>query len=463
MQATLTDFIAILRRHQVPISTAEALDAVAVTSVLGYADRKRLRDGLAVTLAKTAADEAVVHQCFERYFGRQLQAGAPPVDSDAGAASAAEAASGDTVHQLLQADAAREPALQRALDSPVLQQVLANDQTGLAITLGRAAGAVGLGDMRLFTQRGQYTRRMLDALGEEVLRDAIRALERADSPLLELLRNYRDRLRSQVRDYVDREYLLRAEGDNRRQMEEILRRTRLNNIERRYLHEVQTLVRKLARKLAARHARRPRVENRGRLDMARTLRRGIPHDGILFQPQWRRQRRDKASLLAICDVSGSVAAHARFLLLFLYSLQDVLPRVRSFAFSSHLGEVSELFLDYPVERAIEEVNRRYGGATDYGRSLLDFARLALDDVDSRTTVVILGDARTNGGNPELEVLQSIYQRSRRVIWLNPESRRAWGTGDSEMLRYQRACHFTAECNTLKQLERIVDQLLRLTG
>jgi uncharacterized protein len=468
MQSGLTGFIDMLRSHQLRVSPAETLDAMAVAATLGYADRGRLRDGLAMTLAKSAEEEAILLDCFDRYFGQRLaETGPAAAPADAGAASDGAPPSpeqpGDAARRLLEEAAADQPALREALDSELLGQLLGNDRNGLSLALGEAAAAVGLGNMRLFTQKGQYTRRMLDALGEAVLRDAVVALEQADSPLLALLRSYRDTLREQVREYVERQYLLHAEGRNRQFMDDILSRTRLNNLEQRYLHEVQELVRRMARKLAARHARKPRVQKRGQLDMARTLRAGIPHDGVLFRTHWRRQRREKPQLLAICDVSGSVAAYARFLLLFLYSLQDVLPRVRSFAFSSHLGEVSELFEQHPVERAIELVNWRYGGATDYGASLLDFARLAMDDINSNTTVIILGDARNNGGDPRLEVMQGIYQRCRRVIWLNPESRRAWGSGDSEMLRYQSACHFTAECNTLRQLERIVDQLLRLTG
>ena len=216
----------------------------------------------------------------------------------------------------------------------------------------------------------------------------------------------------------------------------------------------------MAKKLASRHSRRRKLLKRGRLDMAKTLRKGIPHDGIMFNTYWRQVRKEKPQILAVCDVSGSVAAYAKFLLLFLYSLQDILPKVRSFAFSSHLGEVSSYFAEHPVEKAIELVNWKYGGATDYGSSLSDFAQLALDDINSNTTVIILGDARNNNGDPKLDIMQGIYQRARQVIWLNPESRRAWGTGDSEMLRYQSACHFSAECNNLKQLERIVDQLLK---
>ena len=265
-----------------------------------------------------------------------------------------------------------------------------------------------------------------------------------------------------VRDYVEREYLLNATGKNRQFMDEILSKTRLNNIEHHYLHKVHELVRKMAKRLAARHSRKRKITRRGQLNMTKTIRQGIPHDGVMFRTYWKQTRKDKPRILAICDVSGSVAAYAKFLLLFLYSLQDILPQVRSFAFSSHLGEVSHLFDEYPVEKAIELVNWQYGGATDYATAFNDFANLALDDINSDTTVIILGDARNNNGDPNMAVMESIFQRSRQVIWLNPESRRAWGTGDSEMLRYQSTCHFAAECNNLKQLERIVDQLLRST-
>ena len=196
--------------------------------------------------------------------------------------------------------------------------------------------------------------------------------------------------------------------------------------------------------------------------MPKTIRKGIPTDGVMFNTYWRQIKKEKPQILAVCDVSGSVAAYAKFLLMFLYSLQDVLPKVRSFAFSSNLGEVSDMFVDYPIEKAIEMVNWKYGGATDYGTALTDFSNLAMDDINSNTTVIILGDARNNNGDPKLEIMHSIYQRAKQVIWLNPETRRAWGTGDSEMTRYQSACHFSAECNNLKQLERIVDQLLKST-
>ncbi len=473
MQASLVNFIQVLRTHDVRVSPAETLDAMDVAATLGYRDRSRLRDGLAMALAKTPEEEAIFLQCFDRFFRQGLADFSIREDADTAAeATAQESAvpaenalpgqAGGGAGAALEMAADGSPALASLLATPLMQALVANDRNALTLAINQAAAQVGLDRIELFTQKGQFTRRMLDALGEQHIRDTVIELERSGSPVLVEVQRFRDVLREQVRNHVEREYLLNAEGRQREFMDDLLSTTRLNNIEHVYLHRVQELVRKMARRLASRHARRRRPVKRGQLDMAKTLRRGVATDSVLFDTYWRRTRREKPQILAVCDVSGSVAAYAKFLLLFLYSLQDVLPRVRSFAFSSQLGEVSGYFDDYPVEQAIELVNRKYGGATDYGSSLQDFARLALDDINSNTTVIILGDARNNNGDPKLEILQGIYQRAKQVIWLNPESRRVWGTGDSEMHRYRSACHFTAECNNLKQLERIVDQLLRST-
>lgn len=472
MQSNLVGFIQVLRSHDVRVSPAETLDAMTVATTLGYANRNLLRDGLAMTLAKTPAEEAVFLACFDRYFYQRLSdfsledASAAGNDTPPGYAAngkeagAASAGAGDS--SPLAAAAAADASIAALLDSPLMQSLVANNRNELTVAINRAAEQVGLRQIQLFTQKGQFTRRILDAMGEEQLRAAVIELERQQSPALTELQRYRDILREEVRSYVEREYLLHAEGKTRQFMDEVLSKTRLNNIEHMYLHKVHELVRRMARKLASRYSRKRRQVKRGQLNMAKTIRKGIASDGVMFNTYWRQIRKEKPQILAVCDVSGSVAAYAKFLLMFLYSLQDVLPKVRSFAFSSHLGEVTGFFDDYPVEKAIELVNWKYGGATDYGSSLQDFSRLALDDINSNTTVIILGDARNNNGNPRLDIMQSIYQRSRQVIWLNPESRRVWGSGDSEMLRYQSACHFSAECNNLKQLERIVDQLLKST-
>jgi uncharacterized protein with von Willebrand factor type A (vWA) domain len=486
MQSSLLRFVEILRSHQLPVSPAETLDAAAAMDAVGYADRPTLRNALALTLAKSEREQHTFYYCFDQFFDQQIadfSAGqSDPGDSsgDAGeenqnstdAAGGENGASGDggtagesgggsaSDHDELSLAAQSSPALAQLMREELLPALLENQRGTLSTQLRRAGQAAKLSNIRLFTQKGQYTRRILDSLGEAALRDAVIELEQIESPALNTLRRYRDVLREQVRDYVEQQYLLNAEGHNSAFMEELLSNTRLANIDSRHRDRVREQVRRMAQRLASRHSARRRPVKRGQLHMGRTLRGGMAHDGILFRTHWRSRKRDKAQLLALCDVSGSVAAYAGFLLMFLYSLQDVLPRTRSFAFSSHLGEISELFQHEPMERAIELANWRYGGATDYGGSLRDFARLALADINRNTSVIILGDARNNRGNPELEIMQSIYQRSKQLIWLNPESPRAWGTGDSEMLRYQSACSFTAPCSNLKQLERVVDQLLK---
>ena len=472
MQSNLVDFIQVLRSHDIRVSPAETLDAVGVTTTLGYSDRNLLRDGLAMTLAKTPAEEVIFLDCFDRFFQQDLadfsssdmpsdQDENKDLDSTDDTAAQTEDFSGSQL-SALELASEKNPSLESLLQTPLMQNLLNNNRNELTLAINAAAQRVDLQKIQMFTQKGQFTRRILDAMGEEQVRNAVIELERAESPALAVLQRYRDILRQQVRDYVEREYLLHAEGKTQQFMDDILSKTRLNNIEHIYLHKVHELIRKMAKKLASRHSHKRRRLKRGQLNMAKTLRKGIPNDGVMFNTFWRQVKKEKPQILAVCDVSGSVAAYSKFLLLFLYSLQDILPKVRSFAFSSHLGEVSTYFDDYPVEKAIELVNWKYGGSTDYGNSLMDFSKLALDDINSNTTVIILGDARNNNGDPKLDILQSIFQRARQVIWLNPESRRAWGSGDSEMLRYQSACHFSAECNNLKQLERIVDQLLKST-
>ena len=472
MQSNLVDFIQVLRSHDIRVSPAETLDAVAVTATLGYSDRNLLRDGLAMTLAKTPAEEVIFLDCFDRFFQQDLadfsssdmpsdQDENKDLDSTDDTAAQTEDFSGSQL-SALELASEKNPSLESLLQTPLMQNLLNNNRNELTLAINAAAQRVDLQKIQMFTQKGQFTRRILDAMGEEQVRNAVIELEKAESPALPVLQRYRDILRQQVRDYVEREYLLHAEGKTQQFMDDILSKTRLNNIEHIYLHKVHELIRKMAKKLASRHSHKRRRLKRGQLNMAKTLRKGIPNDGVMFNTFWRQVKKEKPQILAVCDVSGSVAAYSKFLLLFLYSLQDILPKVRSFAFSSHLGEVSTYFDDYPVEKAIELVNWKYGGSTDYGNSLMDFSKLALDDINSNTTVIILGDARNNNGDPKLDILQRIFQRARQVIWLNPESRRAWGSGDSEMLRYQSACHFSAECNNLKQLERIVDQLLKST-
>ena len=147
--------------------------------------------------------------------------------------------------------------------------------------------------------------------------------------------------------------------------------------------------------------------------------------------------------------------------MFLYSLAEVLPKARSFAFSSDLGEVTRLFAQSNLEEAMARTMRDYGnGSTDYGQMLLDFKNNCMDDVDKKTTIIILGDARNNYGDTQSQILKEMYDKAKRVIWLNPEPKMSWTVGDAEMNKYAPCCHQTEVCNSLMHLERVVSNLLR---
>jgi len=266
-------------------------------------------------------------------------------------------------------------------------------------------------------------------------------------------------LTAQVRAYVERQLALFADGRNSAWRERRLTTTRISAIDRRDMARMQAIVRAMAHRLATRLARRRKRAHRGHLDLRRTLRRNMAHDAIPFRTVWKRRPVDRARVLALCDVSGSVAAVARFMLLFLHVLADVLPDIRCFAFSGSLEEVTGL-LDAEAEPAANAVlDRIGGGSSNYGRSLEDFAAGWMNRVDRKTTVIVLGDARGNNTPPRLDIMKQIFQRAQRVVWLNPEIENFWGTGDSDMLRYRPYCHQAEVCNTIAHLDRALSGML----
>lgn len=452
----LLAFVQYLRGKKIPVSPADTLDAIEVAELMGYENRSLLKNGLAAALAKSRHELTVFEAAFDDYFqpiperpaananSHFDEADIPPPSETSEQTGLAEGG-----EDLL--DGLRGNALFDALES--------QDESTLSVAIETAAAEAKVEEISLFTQRGQYVRKILDALGDEALREAAIEFEQSEPAAFEAVQALREQLRERVRDRVERAYLIHAAAATEDLLDESLSKLKLGNIDHSQMARLKRLMDRMARKLAARHGRRRRRYRRGKLHVGETVRRAIPTDGIPFHPRWRKVERKRPQIMAICDVSGSVAAYAKFLLMFLYALQDVLPRTRSFAFSAALGEVSELFASLPVEQAIERVNLKYGGATDYGRALQDFSELALAEVNRATTVIILGDARNNQADLRVDLLAELKARSKQVIWLNPESTRLWGTGDSEMLLVKRHCHLAKECNNLNQLERIIDKLL----
>ena len=459
MRQSLERFLMALRGMDVPVSVAESIDAHRAAALVGWSDRTVLRDALAVAVAKSEDEKARYFACFDAYFAPDDRVGASHREGEHGTAAPAPA---PEAHGGESRPAVSDP------DRPagdLVRMLLDGDRAGVAAAMGAAAGEVDLSRLRLFTQRGVFMRRILDEMGIGTVEDVIRALrstpgDPAAGERAQRLEDARARLVEEARALVERNIALFADPASQRLREEFLERMRLASIPPRDFERVRRIVRRMAKRLASRHARRRFNRKDGRLDPRRTIRSNIAHDGVPFRLAWRYTRVERPKVVAVCDVSGSVAAAAQFLLLLLYSLHEVMSDFRAFAFSSHLEDVDDLLAGRPFEEAAAGIMERIGfRPTDYGRTLLDLEEGHLDLIDRRTTLLVLGDARNNRGDPRTASLAMLHRRARRVIWLNPEPRTFWGTGDSEMLRYLPYCQVARVCNTLRHLERAVDDLL----
>ena len=235
------------------------------------------------------------------------------------------------------------------------------------------------------------------------------------------------------------------------------------SLTRKEVERMREVIEQLVRKLKDTASRRYAVKNRGSLDVKKTLRRAAGYQGIPLELFFRNRPPRKTKIVTLCDVSGSVWSAARFMLNMLYSLQECFTQVRSFVFVAGLEEVTKIFEDCEINQAIEkvlrEVNIEYNAATDYGLTLRQFNSRYMDILNKKTTLIIIGDGRTNYGNPEDQILDEMRERSRRVIWLNPETQYFWYTGDSEMRTYQACCDEVRPCQNLNQLLDFIKSLV----
>jgi len=446
MQHTLEQFLRALRSADVKVSPAEAIDAARTAATVGYADRELFKDALCATLAKSRDEVARFDETFETFFTRETLDLPPPPEPREDEAGAAD-------------DSAAE-------GSPLAQMLLQGDAAAVAQAMEAAAERAGVAEIRLSTQRSRMTRRLLDEMGlaeiEQIIANARKLPE--GQGLADRLDAAKKALATEAQRFVERQHELYAAGSGKALREEMLAKKALNadgGIDPVDLAMMQALVKRMAKRLADRYSRRRHTANRGHLDVRKTLRKSMAHDGIPFEIEWKIKKVDKPSIVAICDVSKSVAAAAQFLLTFLYSLNDVVDHLDAYAFSGRLIPVNAILDQNGVEGAILKVLQTIGfQQTDYGKALQDFVENHIDRVDRHTTVIFLGDGRSNFADPRLDLMHLIQQRARAVIWLNPEPESYWGQGDSVMYRYQRFTHVAKTCNTLGQLERIIEDVLR---
>lgn len=468
MDDKIVEFTALLRANGLRISMAEHLDAFAAVLRLGITNRETFKDVLRATMVKRSVDLPVYDELFDLYFSGLGQVIREEADSLMSAMQLSEAdfqALMDRLAEILE---------DMDLDLSELAKALLQNDTGrLEQMLREAAKQANAGDIERPYQEGRFSHSTAQTLGLGGLSDELERIKeqlgRVDLPpeMAEALQRFIEQRLQDLRDMIRRTVRLELEKRDQTQRE----RNRLSNLAEKsfyYLSEdemrrMKEAVAKLAQRLKNIVSIRKRKAKRGKFDVKDTLRKNLQYGGVPFKIQLDRRVRDKPQVLVLCDVSDSVRNVSRFMLQFVYSLQDLYSRVRSFIFVSEMGEITQLFEENETQDAIEQALMgnviNVFAHSDFGRAFRIFHRDYLAAVNHRTTVIILGDARNNYNLAQEWVLKEVQQRAKQLIWLNPESRLTWGFGDSEMDRYLPYCDLVEECRNLNQLYRVIDRLV----
>jgi uncharacterized protein with von Willebrand factor type A (vWA) domain len=358
--------------------------------------------------------------------------------------------------------------------SDLARALLTADLDQLEQLIREAAEQAGTQRIENFLQVGFFSRRTLDQMNAEgaaeELRDHAARLEEAglSAEEVQALRSLIDQLmeaaRRSVRSFTERE----LQTQNHDYMEKFRRETLLEksfyHLTEEEIRKMREVVERLAQKIKNIMSIRRRRLRKGKLDLRQTLRRNMPHGGVPFDLVFKQRKKDRPKLVILCDVSSSVANVSRFMLQFVYSLQEAFTKIRAFVFVAELGEVTPIFQDKDISEAIEDALE--GGdvinvytRSNFGYAFHHFWQNYLSAIDNKTTVLILGDARNNYNDPKAWCLRDIHNKAKNVVWLNPENPSAWGFGDSVMDKYLPYTDVADECRNLKQLSAMIDRLI----
>jgi uncharacterized protein with von Willebrand factor type A (vWA) domain len=323
-------------------------------------------------------------------------------------------------------------------------------------------------------QVGFFTRRTMEQLDSDGAGNQLRALaqqlresgmpDAQVDALMALIERYLEALRKSVRNHTERELQQRNFDYMEKFRRESLMEKSFYNLSEDEIRQMREVVNRLAQRIKNILSIRRRRLKKGKLDLHTMLRRNAAHGGVPFEVIYKQRKKDRPKLVIMTDVSSSVANVSRFMLQFVWQLQDCFTKIRSFVFVAELGEVSQQFRDKEVSRAIEaaldggDVINVYT-RSNFGYAFHHFWKNYLSAIDNKTTVLILGDARNNYNDAKAWCLRDIHNKAKNVVWLNPESPSAWGFGDSVMDKYLPYVDVAEECRNLRQLSRIVDRLV----
>ena len=439
------EFASALREHGVPVAAAEDADALTTLKHIPLEDREATREALACTLIKTGSHRPVFDVLFDLYFS-------PGGFGNEDEADVEQRADDDVLNEVEQALATGDAAAMRAAARAAVAQFgrIANSPSKDWFSHYQVMRAIDL-DTLLSRLEDELTDDADGPLGARLIRDelAARGAQLRAAALAETRRRVAEQRGPQaVADYAVGP--LPEDADFFGLTTDIA--------------EMRKAIRPLARRLATRVAMKRRRQRRGHLDMRHTVRASLASGGVPFDTRFTRRAPHRPELFVLCDVSGSVGRFARFTLMLTHALSAQFSRVRSFAFIDRLDEVTRFFDHEDFLVAVDRMNREadlvwLDGHSDYGSSLEQFWERFGRDIGPKTTLLILGDARTNYRARKAEVLKAIQAKVRHTYWLNLEPRKDWDTGDSAASEYERYVDDMVEVRNLRQLEDFIAKVL----
>jgi uncharacterized protein with von Willebrand factor type A (vWA) domain len=435
-----------LRREGVAVGTSELLDAFAVLREISWTTQEDFREALAATLAKSQEDRRVFELVFDRFFFRAVELAAAREGVREEDRASLDELSDDELEALRAqiAAAVRDGAEGTMRDlARMAIAAFAKRQEG--------SGVIGVDVQRIRRALGLRAEPQPDLPPEDPRHDGLP----------------RDRLRrfeALLRRELERSQIERT-GDlpPARPLGELDRALPSGPLAD--LAAVHRVVAQLRRRLATQGLQMRGHRRHAHVDVRRTMRASLQTGGVPVELKFRPRRPKRPEIYVLCDVSTSVTSASVFFLSVLHALHDTFRKMRSFVFIERISEVTDIF---EHERNFKTVSERIGsdagvadisGYTDYGRVWSEFLTQVEDDLHPRATVIVLGDARTNGRDPRADIFAHIAARAGRTFWLNPEPRLYWNYGDSVIAAYEQYC--TAfECWTTGQLEDFVRALTR---
>lgn len=467
MEERLIEFATVLRRNGIRVSLSENMDTFRALELVGVADPLLFRHTLRTTLVKRVSDVKPFEELFDYFFlgiGQALDAIDRRIMDELGLSPEQFQEMLEQIQRLLKEMAGdlseltrallnnNRGELERQLREAMEQEMEQGTPDSFRLTpYTRMAARLQLDRVQSEIERFKGMLQMLGENGED-LQNVLRYLDERMRDLNRLLREIiqqeqrkkgiEPRDFSQRSALADKSFAFYTEDDIRRMNDAVAR---------------------LAQRLKNRLSVRRKKAARGRFDVKKTLRKNLQYGGVPFNIQLDRRKKTKPQVMVLCDISDSVLNASRFMLQFVYSVQDLYSKVRSFVFVAEIGEVTKLFEEHDIQTAVEAALK--GDVIDvfshsnFGRAFELFYKNFFSAVNSKTTVLIIGDGRNNYNRPNDWVLREIQHKAKQLIWLNPESRITWGIGDSEMPRYAPHCHVAEECRSINQLYKVVDLIV----